>query len=906
MTELAQDPAQIGPFVVLRKLGEGAMGVVYAGFDVQLDRKVAIKLVHRHLLDRPEVRLRMTREAQAMARLSSPHVVHVYQVGEHDDGIYMAMEYIDGHTLGAWLRARPRPWQLVLRTVCDAGRGLAAAHHAGLTHRDFKPDNVLVDADGRARVLDFGLAQTDAAGQQEQAMAQPETTATTEEEERPLGADIHWSVRLTEHGKALGTPAYMSPEQHFGGLVGPHSDQFNFSITLYEALYGYRPFYGDTWQAIKQHVMRGVVPPPPMETRVPKRVYRALVRGLAIAPDARWPSLDAMLDALEHDPWRVRVRVAGVAGLIGVASVASYAVAVTQLSPEARCDSTAELVGVWDHARKAAVARAFTATRAPFAAEVQERTLARLDAYAATWTAEHTAVCEANTAGRQTSHVMDLRGACLGRHKSQVAALVDIFTEADRAVVEHAVQAVAGLPSVKACADVDGLLTAVPPPSDPTTAARVEELRERLARATSLEATGQYEQGVQLAAQVRAEARILGYAPLDAEAALVEGKLLMEAMRAETADAALAHALRVAITHDLHTVAAEAAVRRLFVISEGLGRPAEALVTRPIAEALVERASGDGQLAALLSNNLGAVYEHAGDVPAARGHYERSLELLQRSSAGDPLIVVIHHNLGGMYLDEGQLGQARLHYNRALELSRELLGARHPLAAHPLAGLGDVDFKEGAPAHAQVMYGEALALMEASYGPDNLYLLHPLAGLGKVAATGGASDDARRYYERAVSIADHHGASHPLLAESLVGLAELAAQGRDPSRMQALFERAMTVYAASGDPGGPHLAATAQKAGELAAQLGERDAAIAWFERVLATPEDVADRPRSIALATLRLATLLVERTAEVPRACALVAGADAALPTEDRDAGLHAELRALQTARCEGRPRRQ
>ena len=141
--EVAAEVAQIGPFVVLRKLGEGAMGVVYAGYDVQLDRKVAIKLVHRHLLNNPEVRVRMMREAQAMARLSSPNVVHVYQVGEHDDGIYLAMEYIDGQTLAAWLRAKPRPWPVVLRTVCDAGRGLAAAHHAGLIHRDFKPESGL-------------------------------------------------------------------------------------------------------------------------------------------------------------------------------------------------------------------------------------------------------------------------------------------------------------------------------------------------------------------------------------------------------------------------------------------------------------------------------------------------------------------------------------------------------------------------------------------------------------------------------------------------------------------------------------------------------------------------------------------------------------------------------------------
>ena len=136
MTEGAE-PAAIGPFVVLRKLGEGGMGVVYAGYDVALDRKVALKLIRRSLIDRSEVRARMVREAQAMARLSHPNVVQVYQVGEHGDEIYVAMEYVEGQTLTSWLHAEKRPWQLVLRTVIAAGRGLAAAHAAGLVHRDF-------------------------------------------------------------------------------------------------------------------------------------------------------------------------------------------------------------------------------------------------------------------------------------------------------------------------------------------------------------------------------------------------------------------------------------------------------------------------------------------------------------------------------------------------------------------------------------------------------------------------------------------------------------------------------------------------------------------------------------------------------------------------------------------------
>jgi tetratricopeptide (TPR) repeat protein len=161
-----------------------------------------------------------------------------------------------------------------------------------------------------------------------------------------------------------------------------------------------------------------------------------------------------------------------------------------------------------------------------------------------------------------------------------------------------------------------------------------------------------------------------------------------------------------------------------------------------------------------------------------------------------------------------------------------------------------------------------------------------------------------------VAIADRHGTNHPLLADSLVGLAELAAAARDPSRMKALFERAMAVYAASGDPRSPRAAETAQHAGELAARIGEREAAIAWFERVLATPEEVSDRPRLIALATLRLATILAERKADVPRACALLAAADAALPAEDgqhhadRNVGVHAEMGALRTVLCEGHRR--
>ncbi|MBL9107609.1 MAG: serine/threonine protein kinase, partial [Myxococcales bacterium] len=580
------------------------------GYDVGLDRKVALKLVRRQLLNRPAVRDRMVREAKAMARLSSAHVVQVYQVGPHRDGIYVAMEYVEGEALGAWLEARPRSWQAVLRTLGGAGRGLAAAHAAGLVHRDFKPENVLVDADGHARVLDFGLVHSEhGTGSMGDTDELSQSAAGVEDTVHSTGAGdvversaLHWSVRLTRFGRTVGTPAYMSPEQHFGEPVGPYSDQYSFAVTLYEALYGARPFNGDSWDSLKAQVRRGEVPPPPPDSRVPGWVHKILVRGLAVAPAQRWPNMQAMVDALERDPRRTRMRVVGLVGLVGLvvaASAASYALATARTAAVDRCGGGAqELAGVWDEARRHDLRRAFAATRASFAEDVLRRTSTRLDAYADAWAAAHRAACEANVAGNQTDNLLDLRMACLGRQRTRVSALVDVLATADRSVVENAVQAVAALPSAQACADAEALLAA-PPPSDPQTTLRVDQMRRQLAQAGALEDTGRYEQGLVLAEKVRGEAALLGYAPLDAEAALAVGSLLMAVGRSAEADKALVRALQLGIVHDLHAEAAEAAAKRIFVLSQGLQQPAAALVTEPTAEALVQRARDDGRLTAL-------------------------------------------------------------------------------------------------------------------------------------------------------------------------------------------------------------------------------------------------------------------------------------------------------------------
>jgi len=272
--------ARLGRYVVLGRLGAGGMGVVYAAWDPELDRRVAVKLLHRRVggTDGPA---RMLREAQALARLQHENVLAVHDVGQIDDRVFVATELVPGGTLAAWLAGHP-PFREVLRVFEKAGRGLQAAHAAGLVHRDFKPENVLLGPESRVRVVDFGLARTDTSD---------ERTATGSSSGSLLASP------LTQVGAIVGTPAYMAPEQHAGDAVGPAADQFAFAVALWEGLYGERPFAGTTVQAVRAEVLAGRIRPAPRGP-VPRRLQGLLARALEVAPERRYPSMEALLAAL--------------------------------------------------------------------------------------------------------------------------------------------------------------------------------------------------------------------------------------------------------------------------------------------------------------------------------------------------------------------------------------------------------------------------------------------------------------------------------------------------------------------------------------------------------------------------------------------------------------------------------
>ncbi|MCP4664099.1 MAG: serine/threonine protein kinase, partial [bacterium] len=306
----------LGRYVVLHHLGSGGVGMVYAAYDPELDRKVAVKLLRDDLFpsaDEDGGQARLLREAQALARLSHPNVLTVFDVGTYNDQVFVATELVEGCTLKDWLHEKPRSWKEVLKLFLDAGRGLAAAHATGLVHRDVKPANVLLGADGRVRVMDFGLARTavvtsteDAPPGAGKAGEIPVPDSATASEMPPTPGLL--SSGITRTGSLMGTPAYMAPEQFRGEAFDARTDQYGFCVALYEGLYGERPFAAESPHLLVLKVSKGEINDPPPGKRVPPWLRQILLRGLSRRPDDRYPSMEALLRDLEAAPKRARRR----------------------------------------------------------------------------------------------------------------------------------------------------------------------------------------------------------------------------------------------------------------------------------------------------------------------------------------------------------------------------------------------------------------------------------------------------------------------------------------------------------------------------------------------------------------------------------------------------------------------
>jgi tetratricopeptide (TPR) repeat protein len=728
--------ATIDRYVVLSVLGAGAMGVVYTAYDPELDRRVAIKLV-RPAVGGREAQARLLREAQAMARLSHRNAVTVFDAGTVGEDVYLVMELVFGKTLALWLAERPRLWREVLAAFVQAGRGLEAAHAAGIVHRDFKPENALVGSDGRVVVGDFGLARA--------ASAAPDAA--------PGQAP---ALDITATGAILGTPAYMSPEQLRGEPADARTDVFSFSVALYEALYRERPFAGATVEQLREAIAAGRVREPPRGVRVPVRIRRALLWGLRPRPSDRPPSMGELLAALERDPRRAMARAAVAVLFLGLVG-ALVLVSVRDRAEERRVCVGADrkLDGVWDAPRREAIRAAFLGTGAPFAREALRRTERHLDAYSRDWVKMHTEACEATRLrGEQSEMLLDLRMRCLAQRREELGALTAIFAQADREVVTRAAQGAHSLGALRDCADARGLQSPVPLPRDEAQRAEVERVRRSIARIRALDLAGRYRDGLKQASGIVAEARALRYRPVEAEALALLATFEKRLARWGGAARTWREAIRaVQAGHD-----EKLAARALAELGWAFGYQGKsdlALDLTRHAAAIVEGIGGDVDLEGLIAHYVGGTLIDIGRYDESVQEFEVAARKRSAALGPDhPDVGSVLVNIGVARLRQGRYEDALSYYQKALSIQERSLGADHPTVGHTLFNVAGVlaglrRFSEARPAAER-----AYRVLNGALGPEHPLIATALSQLGDVAALERRFQAAVGYLERAVAMGE--------------------------------------------------------------------------------------------------------------------------------------------------------
>ena len=761
-------------FTVLEPLGEGGMGVVVAAYDPSLDRKVAIKLLHPDRISTASERgsLRLLREAQAMARLTHPNVITVYEVGTVGDEVFIAMELVEGETLAQWLQREPRPWREVVRVFVQAGRGLAAAHRAGLVHRDFKPENVLVAEDGTVRVTDFGLAGLSAGSPSP-------------------GASGVLAVPLTRTGGAVGTPAYMAPEQFQGLEADAQADQFSFCVALYEGLHRVRPFGGSTPDEIAEAITaRRIAPASP---DVPRWLRAVVNRGLEADPRDRWRSMNALLDALGRDPgaaWRRRL-------VIGAAATGLAATALMWfMSPDVEeCPPARDKIArIWDGSVRQKARAAFLATGEARAAAVFARVERALEGRLSGWVGAHLEACRATRVrGEQSETMLDLRMQCLERARRQMEALAEIWQK--NVVLNEAVKAALTVGDVRACSDTATLATPVPPPRDPAVVRRLEALKLALDRVEALRRAGEHEASLVKAREAVDEARRIAYAPILAEALHQNAERETDFGSPDVAVVLLQEAFQVA--SEAHDDVRAATIMRKLLHTSVLSRKrlSDADLLWNLTEAAVARVSHREDLVADLLHTQGAVMHEQGKLSESAERLHRAIALKEKLYGPDAFqIAGTAASLSSTLTDLGRFDEAVAFAERSRSIWERTLGREHPYVPAALLTLSYVRFEKGDYDGAARDCEQAVELWSRFLPPDSPDLSMALHNLGFARKLQDRDEEAQKLFERVASIREKKlGSEHPRLASTREELADLALRRGDTATARRLVDDALRV-----------------------------------------------------------------------------------------------------------------
>lgn len=816
-SELAPDEGSLAPgsklgrYRVLEVVGSGGMGIVYAAYDPKLDRRIALKSL-RGLGNDERRRRRILREAQAQARLSHPNVIAVHDCGEVGERAYIAMEYVDGQTLGRWLVERPRTWPQIREVFLAAGRGVAAAHAAGLVHRDFKPDNVLISQSGRVWVSDFGLARVFACSNRGDEPSSDGTTRRSAE-----------MATLSRTGGLVGTPAYMAPEVFEGASVDAKADQYAFCVALYEALCGVRPHAASSLTELANKVLSEPIRELPVRVGgVPKAVRRAILIGLDRDPARRHGSMDALLDVLDARPWRMRTRtwLSLPFAALAVGLFAFWG----QERPLRDCRATLP-DEVWSAQRRAAVQRVLE-EHGPDK-EAGRRIVSAIDGYVDRHGELEREVCRAvlEDQGAPTS---PLQLRCLQRGALQLDALLGIFESADREVLARGHLAVEALPPIESCADPRGLMLRAPEPPEPSVAAEVDEGGEAVGVIRALSSAGAYEEALQESTSLVRRAQALGYRPLLAEALALRGQALGRVGELEASQQVLFDAVHEATVGGARMAKVEALVHLVFVLGSHGSSFEEARRMARQAEAEILAMGGHDGVESSRLMNVGAVEHADGNFAEALEAFERAKALRDRER--EPLrFADTLCNIAGPLHRLGRGQEAIDHYRACLEIWEAEVGRRHPEVASTRANLGIALLGVGKLDEAAQVLHVAVEELEAASERPLPELVSALGALAATMAYRGDPQQALTLHWRALALAiEIFGARSTAVVQERITLtrALLDLDDRDAAKEQ--LESALDVARSVYEPGHP----TMGEISELQAQLAwdEKD-----FERAAAS-----------------------------------------------------------------------
>lgn len=869
----------IGRYVVRREIGRGAMATVYAAHDPELDREIALKLVH--FRDGGSSAERLILEARAMAKLTHANVTRIYDVGTEGDAVFLAMELVDGTDLARWISGG-RSWKDVVAVFAGAADGLAAAHAQRLVHRDFKPSNVLVGDDGRVLVTDFGLVHSPSEAERE---LQPEAHA--------VGPEL---LALTRTGTIVGTPAYMAPELLAGTSPADElSDQFSFAVSLFEGLYGVRPFAGTDLATLRDNVVAGRVVEARDRRDVPGRIHALVLRGLG-PRERRFASmaeLAAELRGTRRRRTRMLLAAAGITALLG-GGVALAATRGGASPPADPCEDGAnQIAAVYSPLRATELGLAFTGTGLAFAPDAWKATAAHLDRFTSEWSAGYRAACHATRSGLQSAELLDRRMACLAERKSELDTLVTLLARPDRSVVGRALQTAASLGRVGDCANTVALGTLAAPPAsvDPAAIARV---RGHIARLTILRNSANPANVIEQAEALHADATALGYGPVTAEAYVAVAIVHMVANQIDKAKAILDDAV-VAAEAGRHFRAKAHALAVGMELAYNEGKLDDALAKNRLARAALAAIGGDAKLEADMESVLGWIADANKDAASAATHLRRALEL--RTNALGPTDLATaraHMNLAATLGNSGDMNAALPEMATGIAIERSQLGSKHPAIGQSLANLASVEAALGKLDDAIEHGKEALAIVDGSL-PDT----HPIAAftaqqLGIVYHQAKRFDDAATYMRLAVARYEKAlPPDHPDLGRALTNLAATLSEQGEHAELVDVARRALQIQEKALGASSPGTATIRNNLAAGLAGMKKHDDALEQFAIALAMREKAygANDPRLVStlvgIASVHAATKdWKQQQAALERALAISANA-----SSPRDASLAARV---------------